>query len=146
VTLETDIAEAFLTHLGAAGTSPNFTSSVTSPATPLAVPLFGYTPTAGTAYLEAHPVLRADPDTFGLSDQTALHRGIYQVDAVVPDNVGELPGLRLAEAVRDRFRYLTEILVGTVKLRVSGKPAIAPVVKDAPWCRFPVSIPYLVIK
>lgn len=113
---------------------------------PIASPLVGYTPVPGTPYLDAHSVLRAEPEhlPIGFSGST-IRRGIFQVDAVVPDAAGEAPGIRLAALVAARFPIGTSLVAGSYRLRLDKEPNIAAAVKDAPWVRFPVSIPYLVI-
>lgn len=122
------------------------TPALTSPATPIAYPLVAYTPTIGTAYLDARAILRAAPNHPG-ADFSAytIRRGIFQVDAVAPDGAGEAPGLRLAALVAARFAIGTKLVAGSYRLLLDKEPTIAAAVKDAPWVRFPVSIPYLVI-
>lgn len=138
MSLETDILNALMTRL----TSP----ALTSPATPIASPLVAYTPTPGTAYFAAHAPLRAVPEAVGIAF-TARHidRGIFQVDAVVPENAGEAPGLRLAALVQARFSLGTSLVAGSYRLQILQKPTIATAVLDAPWVRFPVSIPYTIV-
>lgn len=119
-------------------------------ATPRAAPLVAYTPTLGTAYLHVWPLMRAAPEHFGISDANAdTLRGIFQIDAVMPDGAGEAPGVRLASLVQDRFPHgLTLSVVSTIgtrTLRVTNRPTIAAAVKDAPWVRFPVSIPWQLV-
>jgi hypothetical protein len=112
----------------------------------IAMPLVTFVPTPGVSYLDARPVLRAEPEQFGLDyNNVAIHRGIFQVDAVIADGKGEAPGLRLAGLVADRFAIGTKFVVAGLNLEITGKPAIAGAVKDAPWVRFPVSIPFRLI-
>jgi hypothetical protein len=138
------IADALFTHL----TVPELSGM--SAAT-RAKPFVPFTPTVGTAYLDIRPLLRAEPEHFGLGyDNSDFLRGIFQVDAVVPNNVGgEAPGVRLASLVAGRFPIGTPLsfvcTLGRRKLTITNTPTIAAAVKDAPWVRFPVSIPYLVI-
>lgn len=137
MTIETDIQAALLNHL----TTP---ALIGSP--PIAYPLIAYTPTAGTSYLYCHPILRAEPRRPGVNfTGSVLRAGIFQIDAVTPDNVGEGPGLRLADLVAARFAIGTKLVAGTFRLLLDKEPTIAAAVKDAPWVRFPVSIRYLVI-
>lgn len=144
LTLEVDIQAALLMRL-----CPNpavATSDITTPATPVALPLIAYEPTTGKKYLDAHALMRAEPDHPGLSFQSSvIHRGIFQVDAVIPNNTGEAPGLRLAALVGARFAIGTRIAVGAYTLVIDKEPAIAAAVLDAPWVRFPVSIRYCVV-
>lgn len=139
MTIETDILNALMTKL----TVP----ALDSPATPIASPLVSYTPTANTSYLKAHPVLRAATEDVGVSftGSRVVRRGIFQVDAVVPEDQGEAPGLRLAALVAARFSLGTSLVAGSYKLQILQTPTIAAAVTDAPWVRFPVSIPYTLI-
>ena len=138
MSLETDILNALMTKL----TTP----ALSSPATPIASPLVTYTPTSGTPYLHAHPVMRAEPEAVGIAF-TAKHvdRGIFQVDAVVPIDAGESVGLRLAALVRARFPLGTSLVAGSYRLQILQRPTIATAVEDAPWVRYPVSIPYTIV-
>lgn len=136
--LDVDILNAFMARL----TTP----ALTSPATPIAFPLVPYTPTSGLKYLAVHAIMRAEPFHPGLSFTSHTERrGILQIDAVIPDNTGEPNGLRLAALVAARFPIGTDMIAGTRRLRLYKEPTIAAAVKDAPWVRYPVSIPYLVI-
>lgn len=114
---------------------------------PRVAPFAAYSPTVGTAYLDVRPLMSAEPFHPSLEDSgSTLLRGIFQVDAVVPDNdKGQNPGLRLAAAVADRFVLGTILAAGTRKLRITKPPKTAAPLKDAAWIRFPVSIPFLVI-
>jgi hypothetical protein len=119
---------------------------LTVPATPIAMPLVSFTPAPKTPYLDVQPVLRAAPEHFGISNENAdILRGVFQVDAVVPDGQGEAAGLRLAALVKKRFAIGTKLPIGNHFLHVWTSPAIAAAVKDAPWVRFPVSIPYQLV-
>ncbi len=129
----------------------HLTSPALSGGPPIALPFVTYTPTPGTAYVDARPVLRAEPRVLGLAfDSSIERRGVFQVDAVVPNAAGETPGLRLAALIAARFAIGTKLVatVGSTRhlLRLNSEPTIAAAVTDAPWVRFPVSIPYLVIK
>lgn len=134
MTIETDIQTALLTHL---------TTPALSGAPPIAYPLVPYSPVPGTAYLHAHPILRAVPlHPFVAHDSDTIHQGIFQVDAVVPDNQGEAPGLQLAGLVVARFAVGTNLAAGAYRLKILRPPAVAGVVLDKPWARYPVSVRY----
>lgn len=136
--LDVAIQFALMTRL----TSP----ALTSPATPIAFPLVTFTPTPGVAYLDARAILRAEPEHPGVAfDSDTIHRGIFQVDAVVPEGKGEAPGLRLASLVAARFAIGTTLPAGAWQLKILRPPAIASALVDSPWVRFPVSIPYFVV-
>lgn len=110
---------------------------------PIASPLVAYAPTPGTKYLDCRDPLRAEPDHAGLAAaDSTQHRGIFQIDVVVPDGQGAAPGLRLAALVAARFAIGTKVAAGSRYLKFDKVPTIAAAVKDAPWVRFPVSIPY----
>lgn len=137
MTIEADILDALMAHL----TTPALTGSP-----PIAYPLVAYSPTIGTAYLDARAPLRAVPEQYGHAfDSDVIHSGIFQVDAVMPDGKGEGPGLDLSALVAARFVAGTELDAGGHLLRVMAPPAIAASIKDAPWVRFPISIPYRLV-
>ena len=136
--LDVAIQSALLTRL----TVP----ALSTPATPIALPLVAFSPTPNVAYFDARAVLRAEPEHFGLAYANSdIHRGVFQVDAVVPDGGGEAPGLRLAALVAARFAIGTVLVANSRRLEIVGVPTIAAAVKDAPWVRFPVSIYYRLI-
>jgi hypothetical protein len=140
--LDAAIQVAFVTHL----TTP----ALTSPATRIAYPFVAFTPTPGVKYLDMRDTLRGDPDHRALPFAAhTIHRGILQIDAVVPEGAGAAPGLELAALVAARFAIGTKLVVSagsaTYRLQILKPPTIAAAVMDAPWVRFPVSIPYEVI-
>lgn len=109
----------------------------------IAYPLVAFTPTPGTAYLDARPILRAEPDQpFLAFDSDVIHRGVFQVDTVAPDGAGEAPAVRLASLVAERFAVGTMIYVSWYRIKVLQVPTIGATIKDAPWIRVPVSVPY----
>lgn len=119
---------------------------VTDGTTRVAMPLVAFEPTSKTAYLDARAILRAEPEHPGIGfGGSNINRGIFQVDVVTPDNVGENPGLRLAALVAARFAIGTELVAGRYKVQIQKLPTIAAALKDAAWVRFPVSIRYTVI-
>jgi len=123
------------------------TSNITSPPIQVALPLANYTPAAGTAYLEARPLLLVTPEQYGMAfdgDGDTIHRGIFQIDAVVPDNKGEAQGLRLAKLVADRFALGTMLTAGAYRVKILRPPAVASAIHDKSWIRYPVSVPWFV--
>lgn len=113
---------------------------------PIAWPMVRFSPVPGVPFLEVHSVMRLAPQSPSLDFAgSSLFRGIFQVDAVVPDGAGEAPGLRIAGLVAARFAIGTTFVAGTNLVKCNSLPTIAAAVKDAPWVRFPVSIPYLLI-
>lgn len=109
----------------------------------IAYPFVTFTPTSNTAYIDARALLRAAPDTPYLKlTAPAIRRGIFQVDAVAPDGQGESPGTRIAAIIKARFWPSVSLTANGYRLLILKEPTIAAAVKDAPWVRFPVSIPY----
>lgn len=101
-----------------------------------------YVPVTGTLYLDVAPLLRAEPEHFGIAFQNSdIERGIFQVDVVAPLGPGELPGTRVAALVKSRFFIGKDFTVNGGRLWVTNTPTIATV-KDAPWVRFTVSVPF----
>jgi hypothetical protein len=122
------------------------TTPALSGSPPVASPLVPFTPVTGTAYLDARPIMRAAPDHPWIGfDSDTLYRGIFQVDAVVPVDAGEGQGLRLAALVVERFAIGTMLALSASRLKVLQPPAIAPVIVETAWARYPVSIAYLVV-
>lgn len=150
--LDVDILNAFMARIvtSASGVIPA-TSNITNPAVQVGLPLVAFEPPKdvngnGLRHLRVAPIMRAEPFHPGLSfSGHTERRGILQIDAVIPDNTGEPNGLRLAALVAARFPIGTDLIAGTRRLRLYKEPTIAAAVKDAPWVRYPVSIPYLVI-
>lgn len=137
MTTETQIQAALINKL---------VTPALSGAPQIAYPVIAFTPTVGTPYLEVRPILRAATLQPGIAFNSLVIRlGIFQVDAVVPDGAGEAPGLTLAQLVVVRFASGTMLTAGGKKLQILREPTIAAAVKDAPWVRFPVSIPYTLI-
>lgn len=136
--LDVQIQSALLTQLTAA-------PAILPPAQ-TAMPFTAFSPVLNVPYLEAHRIMRAQPQSPGVPFVSfTRYRGIFQVDAVVPDSQGEAPGLRLASLVAARFVQGTVLFTVSYKIQLNTVPAIGPAVKDAPWVRYPVSIPYQVI-
>jgi hypothetical protein len=123
------------------------TPALTSPETPIAWPLVAFIPPASGAYLDARPIMRAETDKPWIAfDSSQVHRGIFQVDAVVPNTGGERAGLNLAALVAARFATGTMIdIAGGYRLKIIDAVSIGTVVPDSPWARYPVSIPYFIV-
>lgn len=137
LTLDSDIQTALCAWLK---------SPTLSGAPAFAWPGVTYKPVAGMPYLDVKGMLRSQPENpFYRFGETSTYRGIFQVDAVVPDGSGTQPGTDLAALVIERFTEGSQLVAGRYRLQVISPPWIATAVPDAPWIRFPVSIPYLVI-
>lgn len=116
-----------------------------APSRPIAYPLNVFSPVSKVPYLQARPLLRADPSHAPLDpDGTSEHRGIFQVDVVWPKDDGELKAVRIASEVAQHFKNGTKISQSGFHIRVAKPPSIRPVVQDEPWIRVPVRISYLV--
>jgi hypothetical protein len=136
--LDVQILNALMTRLTAPALSGN---------PPVASPLVAFSPTSGVAYLDAKPIMRADPQRPWIAfDSGTVYRGIFQVDAVVPNNKGEVAGLSLAALVVERFDVGTILdLADGTRLKINGKPGVATVIPDGAWARYPVSVPYFLV-
>lgn len=131
--MEQDIVNALLTRLS--------TLVVTPTALPVAWPDVPYAPTVGQAHLRAS-ILRADPSqvTLGTGGYTRS-RGVLQVDVCMPEGSGEVKGSAVADQVIAHFKQTT-LVSGLTTVRVIRRPHIAAVLKDSPWYRFIVRVPY----
>lgn len=110
---------------------------------PIAWPFTIYSPAFGISFLDVRGVLRAAPNSPGLAANSSVQRvGLFQIDAVTPTDAGEAPGIRMAEAVSARFARGVSFPAGAYLVRLIFPSTIAAAVMDAPWLRFPVSIPY----
>jgi hypothetical protein len=113
---------------------------------PVAFPLVTFTPPAnGGSYVQVHPIMRLPPNHPWLGDGGTIYGGILQADAVVSDNgAGEPPGLALAALIKARFPRGSQVVAGQYRVQFQRVPTIAAAVKDAPYLRFPVSIPFVI--
>lgn len=112
----------------------------------IAYPDVAFAPNDGETYLDARSPLRAAPERLGVGYASSIRRrGIFQVDVVLPDGKGTAVGLRVAALVAARFPIGTKLAAGRCRVSLDSEPTIAAAVKDAPWVRYPVSIPFEVI-
>lgn len=131
------IQAALLGHL----TTPALSGSPS-----IAYPFVVFSPIPGTAYLDARPILRAEPDFPSYELGSVVRRGVFQVDAVAPEQKGEAEGLRLAALVIERFPVGLVLTINNLyRLRVERPPWVASAIKDAVWIRYPVSVRYLIV-
>ena len=139
--IDANIQNAMMTQL----TSPPLTDS-NSNAYPMAFPFLPYDPIEDTPYMEAWPIMKAKTQhpTLGYYDSD-LQRGIFQVDAVVPDGRGEPIGLRMQAQIVERFAMGTVLLAGQRNLYLNAPPQVTQGMKDGAWIRFPVSITFTLI-
>jgi Bacteriophage related domain of unknown function len=123
-------------------------TKLTSPSLgyPYAYPYIPYVPSEGQAYMEAQPILKAQTQHPGLGySDSNLGKGIFQVDAVIPDGIGEPTGLRMQALIAERFAIGTTLIAGTRKVWINSPPQTAAGIKDGAWVRFPVSIAFTII-
>jgi hypothetical protein len=78
--------------------------------------------------------------TFG--DNAHLEVGIFQVSLCYPIGNGVKDAIDRAELVRAQFPRGQSMTSGSVTVRVSGTPSIAPALTDSGFYVVPVSIPY----
>lgn len=86
-------------------------------------------------------LLPATNQSFGLSEKTTLHRGIFQVSLCYPTGNGTIAVEARGKAIQAHF-YAGRVLEHNgVKVRIRGKPSIAAAVSLSPYV-VPVSIRY----
>lgn len=113
---------------------------------PISYPFIPYIPIEDMAYLEAQPIMKADTQHPGLGySDSNLGKGIFQVDAVIPDGKGEPTGLRMQAQIAERFAIGTVLIAGNRQVKVNSPPQTAEGIKDGAWVRFPVSVTFEVI-
>jgi Bacteriophage related domain of unknown function len=113
---------------------------------PIAFTFVPFSPVDGTPFLQVWPIMKAKVTHPGLGySDSDLNRGIFQVDAVIPDETGEPPGLRMAAQIAERFAIGTTLLAGSRKVQINSVPQTAAAIKEGAWVRFPVTITYTLI-
>lgn len=112
----------------------------------IAWPWVTFNPVADTAYIAVHPLMRSKIQHVSVSfSGSNVQRGIFQVDTVIPDSQGEAPALALTDQIAAQFAIGTNLVANGIRLQIDNVPQSAAPVTDAPWVRYPVSIPYLLI-
>ena len=87
-------------------------------------------------------LLPANPDTPGLSEQTTIYAGIYQVLLMMPINAGPLAGESAAQLIVNHFYAGLPLTYGGQTVRIRGTPAIAGGYVSGERYAVPVSIRY----
>lgn len=87
-------------------------------------------------------LLPANPDTPGLSEQTTIHAGIYQVLLMMPINAGPLAGETAAQLVVNHFYAGLPLTYGGQTIRIRGTPEIAGSYVSGERYAVPVSVRY----
>lgn len=108
----------------------------------VAWPNVRFTPTVGTAHYRT-AFIYPDPERLTHSN-SSRHRGIFQVDAVVPSGTGNVTALAMARVVTQHFdnQKLTD---GDVAVEIIKSPGLGPERQDQNWYAIPVSIFYTVM-
>lgn len=113
---------------------------------PIAFALVPFSPADNVAFLQVWPIMKAKTDHPGLGyADSNLGRGIFQVDAVIPDGQGEPPGLRIAAKIAERFAIGTTLVAGSRNLKINSVPQTAAAIKEGAWVRFPVTITFTIV-
>lgn len=112
-------------------------------ALPIAYPnIAGQQPT--TDYLRVN-VLPAQTETIGLED-TALERGIVQIDVMTRAGIGAIKAGEYAAAVLALFPRNLRLTEAGEAVRFEREGWAAQALQDGSWYQVPVSIPYLILR
>lgn len=87
-------------------------------------------------------LLPATPDNPTLTEETAIHAGIYQVLLCFPTNTGALAAETAAQAIANHFYAGLTLVYGGQSVRIRGTPAIAGGYLSGERYCLPVSIRY----
>lgn len=113
-----------------------------SPVLPIAWPNVSFTPPAAGKYLRARH-LPNTPEQISLgSTGFNRHVGLFQVDVVWPEGVGETAPKEIAGAIVAQFKRGTEFTRESIIIRIPAPPAIAPSIQDGKSYVIPVTIRY----
>jgi hypothetical protein len=85
-------------------------------------------------------LLPATPRSYGLTEKTTLHSGIFQINLCYPTGIGTADIEARGKAIQEHFKGQKLALDG-VTVQVRGMPAIAAPVSTSPYV-VPVSIRY----
>lgn len=98
-----------------------------------------FVPNLGETYLEPGHVLDTiQPASLGTTGLN-IHRGLFQVNVVVPINSGAKVPLQKLDAIRTAFKRGTRIAVGSDWLVIEGSERPMPL-PDKSWIRYPLLI------
>lgn len=99
---------------------------------------FFFTPTMGTPYARL-TLLPSSSAPFSVDGQTAMHRGLFQVDIICPAQAGTALAESLADNVMAVFKTGLRLPAGidTVKIETSQRHTAIP---DAAWISIPVTV------
>lgn len=128
--VEAKIATLLLSRVAALSITPPLSVSY---------PGVSFTPPAGT-YLEVNLIPNTNVNRgLGSTDSTQF-RGILQVTVVAPANGGIIAPTSIAGKIADHFERGTALADGTLQIKISGRPSIAPPIQDPDRISIPVSV------
>lgn len=108
----------------------------------VAWPNVKFTPVTGTAYYRTAFLY---PDSERLTHgNTSRHRGIFQVDAMVPANRGDELALVMARTVAAYFDN-QKLYENGVAVEIIKTPALGPPIQEVDWYGIPVSIYFTIM-
>jgi hypothetical protein len=99
------------------------------------------TPTTAQPY-QVVSLLPATPDNPTLTEETAIHTGVYQVLLMFPPGVGPLPAGTLTQAIAGHFPAGLSLTHNGQKVRIRGTPHIAAGYQSGERYAVPISIRY----
>ena len=117
-----------------------------SPALPVAYPNVKFTPPASGFWLQADFIPNTNRDLYLSHADPVEHRGLLQITVVGPLDVGLTGAMEIALQVSAHFQgfkdFNSDLYGSSVKVSVTGKPSIGGAIKDPPYLRVPVTVPW----
>lgn len=108
----------------------------------VAWPNVRYSPTVDSPHYRT-AFIYPDPERLTHSN-SSMHKGIFQVDAVVPANTGNVTALTMARTVAEHFDN-QKISGDNVTVEIIKNPALGPGMQETDWYFIPVSIFYTIM-
>ncbi|PRD42122.1 hypothetical protein C5748_18405 [Phyllobacterium phragmitis] len=131
-TVEASIADMLFAHLA---------GLVLNPVLPVTYPGVSFTPPDG-AYIKADFIPNRTGNIGLADDDDALHRGILQVLAIYPVNVGVVRPTDTAGLVAAHFAKGTALYGSGVKVKIYQKPSVGAPMTEPDRINVPVTILY----
>ncbi len=98
-------------------------------------------PDADVAFLSV-AFLRGQPDNPAVGPGLTRHVGVFQINVHHPENTGEGPARRIADAIATLFAFGSSMTYGGVTVHVTRTAAVAQGFHDGAWYVVPVSVFY----
>lgn len=142
-TVEAQIADILLTRLASVPLDPPW--AIANPG--IAFPgqnADGSPKPMPTSFLEARILMNTNVNDGIADDSSTEFRGILQINVAAPTGEGVIPVLDVAGTVASHFERGSELVGHGLKIKVEGRPSIAPVIQDPGRMSIPVSVSFSV--